>query len=233
MVDNKISDIEILKGLYQSVIDGDTEAVKRIAKLAVEKNIPTLKAINEGLSKGIQEIGDRFGRNEIFLPELIMAADAMNAGLDILLSNLKKGEKIEKKGKVVLGTVKGDVHEIGKNIVSVLLSVRGFEVYDLGTDVDPKAFVKKAEEVGADIIGMSTLMTTTMIYQKDTIRLAEDMGVGKKYYMVVGGGVIEPSWVKKINADGYGKMAADAVKLCERLMEERPLKPLNEPVIME
>ncbi len=161
MMTNEISDIEILNGLYQSVMGGDMDAVKNFSRSAVEKNIPTLKAINEGLSKGIQEMGDRFGRNEIFLPELIMAADAMNAGLDILLANLKKGEKFEKKGKVVLGTVKGDVHEIGKNIVGVLLSAKGFDVYDLGTDVDPKAFVKKAEEVGADIIGMSTLMTTT------------------------------------------------------------------------
>ncbi|MFH1821343.1 MAG: cobalamin-dependent protein [Methanobacteriota archaeon] len=229
----EIGENEILTGLYKSVTEGDTEAVQKFSKMAVEQNIPTLKAINEGLSKGIQEIGDRFGRNEIYLPELIISADAMNAGLDILMANLKKGEKFEKKGKVVLGTVKGDVHEIGKNIVSILLSAKGFDVYDLGTDVDPKAFVKKAEEVGADIIGMSTLMTTTMIYQKDTIKLAENMGVAKKYFMVVGGGVIEPSWVKKINADGYGKMAADAVKLCERLMEERPSKPLNEPVVVE
>ena len=224
---------EILKDLTKSVIEGDSEAVIKFSKMAMEKNIPTIKAITEGLSKGIQEMGDRFGRDEIFLPELIVSADAMNAGLDILLSNLKKGEKFEKKGKIVLGTVKGDVHEIGKTIVGVLLSAKGFEVYDLGTDVDPKAFIKKAEEVGADIIGMSSLMTTTMIYQKDTIRLAEDMGVANKYFMVVGGGVIEPSWVKKINADGYRKMAADAVKLCERLMEERPQKPLNEPVIVE
>ncbi len=224
---------EILKNLEKSVIEGDTEAVKKFSRMALEKNVPTIRAITEGLSKGIQEMGDRFGRDEIFLPELIVSADAMNVGLEILFGNLKKGEKIEKKGIIVLGTVKGDVHEIGKNIVSVLLSAKGFEVHDLGTDVDPKAFIKKAEEVKADIIGLSSLMTTSMVYQKDTIKLAEDMGIAKKYYIVVGGGIIEPSWVLKINADGYGKMAADAVKLCERLMEEKPSKPLSAPVMVE
>ncbi len=225
--------VDILKNLSQSVIDGDVETAKKLSKIVIENNIPSIEAINEGLSKGVEAMGDRFGKGDIFLPELILSSDAMNAGLEILLSNLKTGEKIERKGKIVLGTVKGDVHEIGKNIVAALLASKGFEIIDLGTDVDPKEFLNKARETGADMIGMSSLMTTSRIYQKDTIKLAEDMGIRDKYYLLVGGGVIDPPWVVEIKSDGYGKMAPDAVKLCEMLMKEKPQTPIKIPLIVE
>lgn len=228
----KIGEEEILRGLSKAVIEGDVEVTKKLSKTAIERKIPPLKAINEGLSKGIDVISDRFRRGEIYLPELILAADAINGGLETLLPALPKGEET-RKGKIVLGTVKGDIHEIGKNIVAVLLTAKGFEVFDLGTDVEPKEFMEKAEELKTDIIGMSSLMTTTMVYQRDLIKLTEDAGLRNKYYIVVGGGVIEPSWVRKIKADGYGKMAYQAVELCKLLMGEKPQKPLKEPVIME
>ena len=206
----KIGEEEILRGLSKAVIEGDLEVTKKLSKTAIERKIPPLRAINEGLSKGIDVIGDRFGRGEIYLPELILAADAINGGLEILLPALPKGEET-KKGKIVLGTVKGDIHEIGKNIVAVLLTAKGFEVYDLGRDVPLEKFVEKAIEVKADVVGMSALLTTTMEGQKRVVEELKEAGLRDKVKTIVGGAPISQAWANRIGADAYGENATEAV----------------------
>ncbi|MEM3715298.1 MAG: cobalamin-dependent protein, partial [Nitrososphaeria archaeon] len=144
-------------------------------------------------------------------------------------------DKLEeiKFGKVVIGTVSGDIHDIGKNLVSIMLSVAGFEVYDLGVDVATKTFVKKAEEKDANIIALSSLMTTTRAYQKEVIKYLQDTGKRFKYFVVVGGGAVTSDWAKEIKADGYGKHAEDGVKICKELLGKKVSPPLNSPIIIE
>ena len=224
---------KILEDLSNSVINGDEEAAKKAAMEALEAGLDPIKAINEGLSKGMEVVGDRFSRSEIYLPEVMIAADAIKASLAILKPKIMESRRSEvNRGKVVIGTVFGDIHDIGKNLVATMLSVSGFEVHDLGCDVAVQKFIEKAEEVNADIIAMSSLLTPSKIYQKDVIKYLEDKGTRGKYYIIVGGGPITPDWVKEIGADGWGKYSEDAVTLCKRLVEEKPSKPLAEPVLV-
>ena len=159
---------------------------------------------------------------EIFLPELVMGAEAMKAAVDVLKEAITaRGETLEKKGTVVIGTVEGDIHDIGKTIVVAMLQAAGFEVVDLGKDVPIPTFVKRAEEVSADIIGASALLTTTMPRQKDLIEYLKTYGKRDKYFVIVGGAPTTKEWAKEIGADGQGKDAAEAVKLCEKLMKKK------------
>lgn len=177
------------------------------------------RRIIDALTESMRKVGDQFARFEIFLPGLMLSARAMMAVMDRVRGTMdadtSAGTKI---GTVVLGTVRGDMHEIGKDIVKVLLKVRGFEVHDLGFDVDPLDFVRKAEEVKADIIGISSLMTTTMPGQQEVIRLLEDKGVRDRYHVTVGGAPVTRSWVEECGADSWGENAGTAVEELAGLM---------------
>lgn len=228
-----MSEIDILEKLSKAVIDGDEEAAKKFSKNAIEAGISPLKAIKEGLEKGILIIGERFHKFEAFLPEVILAADAMKAGVSIL-EPMIEAEKLEYRlGKVVIGTVFGDIHDIGKNIVSTMLSVSGFEVHDLGVDVPAIKFVDKAIETEADIIAMSSLLTPSMHIQRDILAYMKDMEIREKCYAVVGGGSVTPSWAEQIGADGYAKEVDGAVKICKLFMSEKTPSPLRETIIID
>lgn len=211
---------EILEKLREAVVAYDVDAVVTAAREAVEKEVDPLEAIEKGLSKGAKIIGDKFDKLEIFLPELLIAADAMKAGLDILLAKIPKDKSV-KKGTVVCGTVKGDIHEIGKRILAALLTANGFEVYDLGADVATSKFVEEAKKVEADIIGLSALMSSTMAAQKDVIDYLEAVGEREKYIIMVGGGPTTQQWADAIGADGYAKTAPEAVTLASELIKRK------------
>jgi corrinoid protein of di/trimethylamine methyltransferase len=206
--------------LCEAVVSGDVDAVAGAAKEAVRKRVDPVKAIENGLSKGAKIIGDRFESLEIFLPDLLVAAEAMKAGLEILLAEIPK-DKTLRKGTVVCGTVRGDVHEIGKRIVAALLQANGFEVYDLGADVPSSKFIEEAGRVRADIIGLSALMSSTLGAQKDVIDYLKAVGERKKYIVMVGGGPTTQEWADQIGADGYAKTAPEAVKLATKLVKTK------------
>jgi len=215
-----LSEAKILAELCEAVVLGDVDAVTGAAKEVVRKRVDPVKAIENGLSKGARIIGDKFERLEIFLPELLAAAEAMKTGLEILLAEIPK-DKTLRKGTVVCGTVRGDVHEIGKRIVAALLQANGFEVYDLGADVPSSKFIEEAGRVRADIIGLSALMSSTLGAQKDVIDYLKAVGERKKYIVMVGGGPTTQEWADQIGADGYAKTAPEAVKLALKLVKRK------------
>jgi len=225
---------EILAGLKRNVIDGNADEAKRMAEEAISNGLDPVLIVEKGLSEGMKVIGEQFEKLEIFLPSVVLAADAMKAAMEVLRPRLTQGQSEKmKKGVVVIGTCYGDVHDIGKNFVSAMLEAAGYEVHDLGTDVPVHGFISKAREVKADIIGLSALLSTSAWYQRDLINSLREMGIRDKYWVIVGGGATTPEWAKEIAADGYGKLSTDAVKLCNRLVSERPAPPLHETVILE
>ena len=208
-----------MEDLQQSVINYDEEAAVKAAKSILELGMDPYKAITEGLRPAIQEVGNRFERGEAFLPELIMAADVMSAAVKIFEKEISK-DRLEstKKGRIVLGTVKGDIHNIGKNIVAIMLGTAGYEVIDLGVDVEPSKFVDEAERSGAQMIMASALMTFTALNMKKITEYLELEGVRHKYKLVFGGGPLTETWAKEMGADGYAPDAVKAVELTNRLM---------------
>ena len=224
---------EIMANLARATLEGDDALAKQAAQDAITANLDISQAINDGLAKGMKVLGDKYEKFECFLPELMLGADAMEAGLAILRPKLleKVGAK-GLKGKVVIGTAFGDIHDIGKNLVSTFMSVAGFEVIDLGKDIPPRDYVKKAQEVDADIIAISCLVSPSMYYQRDIIDLLNAMGIREKYYVIVGGGPITIDWTKQIGSDGYGKYAEDGVKLCEELIASGKKPGSGEPLII-
>ena len=215
-----LSEAKIFAELCEAVVSGDVDAVTGAAKEVIRRRVDPVKAIENGLSKGARIIGDKFERLEIFLPELLVAAEAMKTGLEILLAEFPK-DKTLRKGTVVCGTVRGDVHEIGKRIVAALLQANGFEVYDLGADVPSSKFIEEAGRVRADIIGLSALMSSTLGAQKDVIDYLKAVGERKKYIVMVGGGPTTQEWADQIGADGYAKTAPEAVKLAIKLVKNK------------
>jgi corrinoid protein of di/trimethylamine methyltransferase len=213
---------ELFEAMAQSVIDGEPEEAEALAKQAIQQGIAPLTAINEGFVIGVNEVGDQFSKGEMFLPELVMAGEAMKAAVSVLEPEMaKRGTQREMLGKVVIGTVSGDIHDIGKTLVGTMLSASGFQVYDLGSDVAIEKFVEKALEVQADIIGLSALLTTTMVRQKDVIEALEDMNLRPKVKVMVGGAPVTQSWAQEIDADGYSEDAVGAVAVAKKLMAEK------------
>lgn len=210
-----------LQTLVEAVQNGDeSEAI-----VAVEKVIQDGTAVGEivkALTAGMRKVGDRFARMEIFLPEMMLAAQAMQAVMEDLEPELQKSAmSMEKQGVVVIGTVEGDMHEIGKDIVITMLQVQGFEVHDLGANVNALDFVRKAEDVQADIIGASALMTTTMPGQKEIIEFLKEKGIREKYHVTLGGAPVTREWVEECGADSWGENAGVTVQILERVMAER------------
>jgi len=215
-----MSDEKILKDLQNAILGYDSTAAVRAAKAAIAAKMDPLVAIEKGFAPSIEEIGEKFEKMEIYLPELMLAADAMRAGLALLLPLIPKGSK-GAKATVIMGTVQGDVHEIGKNIVSSMLMVGGFNVVDLGVDVKTIAFVEEAKKAGAKIIGASALMSSTIGSQKDIVDYLVSSGDRKKHAVLVGGGPTTKEWAKEIGADGCGMTAVEAVKLATKFAKGR------------
>ncbi|MBM5804955.1 MAG: hypothetical protein FJZ49_02650 [Candidatus Verstraetearchaeota archaeon] len=216
-----MSKVQILDDLADSVINGDAEKAAGTSRKALRTGVDPFKAISEGLMKGMAKVGEDFSKLKVYLPEVMMAAEAMNAALAILEpAALKKGGKSVKKGKVVIGTIYGDIHDIGKNIVAMLLRANGFEVHDLGREVPVDALINKAEETKSDIIAASTLLSTSMPYMEDLLALLKEKGVRKKYIVMVGGGPVTREWAAQIGADGYGDDGDEAVKAAQELLRK-------------
>jgi corrinoid protein of di/trimethylamine methyltransferase len=205
--------------MRQSVIDGAPDKAAELAQQALDSGVDPLEAVNHGFAAGITFAGDQFGCGQMFLPDLLASAEAMQAAMKILEPEmLKRGSERETLGKVVLGTARGDIHDIGKNLVATILSASGFQIFDLGTSVTPEQFVAKASEIDADIVGISALLTTTMAGQKAVIEALDRNGMRPRVKAIIGGAAITQKWAAEIGADGYSRNAIDALELAKNLM---------------
>ena len=210
---------KLYKQMAQAVIDGDDEEASALAQSALEQGVDPLTAINKGYTAGMDVVGELYSTGEYFLPDLILGGEAMKAALASLEPALKaSGQAREVAGVVVLGTVKGDIHEIGKSLVGSMLSANGFEVYDLGIDIEAGEFVAKAREYKADIVALSALLTTTMLHQRDVIEHLAEAGLRDKVKVMVGGSPVTQGWAEQIGADGFAEDAAGAVGVAKKLM---------------
>ena len=210
---------ELFKAMAQSVIEGDADQAGALAQQALAQGIAPLDAINQGFVMGVNEVGKQYGCGDMFLPDLVMAGEAMKAAAAVLEPEMQRaGAQRKMLGKVVLGTVKGDIHEIGKTLVGTMLTANGFQVFDLGTDVPTPKFVEKAREVSADIVGLSALLTTTMTAQRDVIEALDDARLKSKVKVMVGGAPVTRSWAAEIGAEGYSEDAIGAVAVAKQLM---------------
>jgi 5-methyltetrahydrofolate--homocysteine methyltransferase len=190
-----------------------------LTQQALEQDVSAEEILNKGLVAGMEVVGVQFKNNEIFIPEVLVAAKAMKSGMEIIRPLLIQ-DNVASKGKVVVGTVKGDLHDIGKNIVAMLLEGAGYEVIDLGADVSKEKFLEFTQNNSADIVGMSALLTTTMIYMKEIIDFMEDANLGRKIKYIVGGAPLTQAFADSIRADGYAPDAASAVDLVDGLMQK-------------
>lgn len=210
---------ELFKKMAQSVIDGDDDEAAALAQQALDQGVDALQAINKGFTAGMDVVGELYSTGEYFLPDLILGGEAMKAALGVLEPALKaSGLSREVLGKIVLGTVKGDIHEIGKSLVGSMLSANGFEVFDLGIDIEADEFVAKAREYDADIVALSALLTTTMLHQRDVIEHLAEAGLRDRVKVMVGGSPVTPGWAEQIGADGFAEDAAGAVVTAKKLM---------------
>ncbi len=210
---------ELFQKMATSIIDGDSDAAVSLATQSISAGIDPLDAITKGFVIGVNTVGEAFGRGDAFLPELVMAGEAMKAAVATLDPEMKKrGTERKMLGKVVIATVEGDIHEIGKSLVATMLGASGFEVYDLGVDTPSDKIIGKALEVNADIIAMSALLTTTMVKQREVIEELEKEGLRTKVKVMVGGAPVTRDWVTTIGADGYSEDAIGAVMLAKKLL---------------
>ncbi len=210
---------ELFDAMRQSIIDGDADRSTALAEQALAEGVDPLAAIDDGYVPGITYVGEQFAIGELFLPDMMLAARAMQRAVDVLEPEMKR-RATERRvlGRVVIGTVKGDIHEIGKNLVGMMLAASGFEVHDLGVDVAPEAFVAKAREVGADLVGVSALLTTTMTGQRTVVEALAEAGLRPGVKVMVGGAPVTRAWADEIGADGYGEDAVGAVALARQLV---------------
>ena len=211
--------VEIHKKLAQAVVDGESEVAEALARQALEQGLEPLDCINEGLTKGIQHVGELFADGECYLPELVMSANAMKAALSVLEPAMLGGKQREIVGKVVLGTVQGDLHEIGKNLVGIMLTANGFQVIDIGANKSVSEFIKAIKENSATIVGASALLTTTMMEQKKLIDAIKEAGLREQVKVMVGGAPVDQDYAEQIGADGYAENAISAVNLAFRLVD--------------
>lgn len=210
---------ELFQKMSQSILDGDSDLAAELAKQAVAAGIDPLEAINQGFVVGVNQVGESFACGMAFLPELVMAGEAMKAAVAVLEPEMKKrGTERQILGKVVLATVQGDIHEIGKTLVGTMLSASGFEVHDLGVDVPAEKILAKAREVDANIVGLSALLTTTMVKQREVIEALDKEGLRRKIKVMVGGAPVTRDWVQRIEADGYSEDAIGAVTVAKQLV---------------
>jgi 5-methyltetrahydrofolate--homocysteine methyltransferase len=210
--------MEILIEIAVNVEKGDSASVKEFVRNALSQNLSAEKILNYGLIKGMDSVGKKFKNNEIFIPEVLIATRAMKAGTDLLRPHLSE-EVRKSKGKIVIGTVKGDLHDIGKKIVNMMLEREGYEITDLGIDVPKEKFVEKIKEEHPDVVGMSALLTTTMSYMREVIEAIEKEKLKHRPKIIIGGAPITQSYADEIRADGYASDAASSVTLVRNLLK--------------
>jgi len=213
---------EIFKLAHDAVIAADSKKAMHALEEAKKANIPLIDVLNNGFTKGMEDFGELYSEGEVFLPELVLSARVMSEVSAYIEEDMRKqGVEVRKKGKIVFATVSGDVHDIGKGICCTMLRTTGIEVFDLGRDVPVDAIIAKAEEVGADLIGTSTLLTTCMTEQDKLEKELRAKGLRDKYKTLVGGAPVTARWAKKIGADAYGNDANDCLKIATQLLEEK------------
>jgi len=203
--------------IYQGIVNGNMKAVQEATAAALSESMPAAELLNEVMIPAMAEVGHLFEINEYYVPEMLIAARAMKAGIALLRPELLK-EKVEPKGRVVLGTAKGDLHDIGKNLVAIMVEGAGFEIVDLGVDVSPEKFVNAAKESNADVIGVSALLTTTMPSMKGTVEAVKEAGLNGKVKVIIGGAPVTQKYADEIGADGYARDAASAATLVKTLL---------------
>ncbi len=209
---------KIMQGLYDGILSLDEAKAKEMAKELIETDIDIIAAIETRMSPALEEIGRKFQYGELFLPELALSADIFQVAMDILQPKLSESnQKVKPKGRIVMGVVRGDIHSIGKDLVCTMLRASGFEVVNLGIDILTFTFLEEALKNKADIIGLSSLMTTTMLQQQEVIEALKSEGYREKFRVIVGGGAVTQEWADQIGADGYAEDAARAVELSKRL----------------
>jgi len=211
---------EILGKLRDAIVNLDIEGVQKACREAVDAGILAYKAVTDGMAKGMEIVGEKYENGEYFLAELIMAGETMKEGMKVLEPYLKGGE-VKKIGKVVIGTVRGDLHDIGKNIVVTLLNAAGFEVVDLGVDVSPEKFVETVKQNNPDIVGMSALLTTTMIEMENVIKALKEAGLRDKIKIIIGGAPITQEYAENIGADAAARDAVEGVNICKSWVKEK------------
>jgi 5-methyltetrahydrofolate--homocysteine methyltransferase len=211
--------MELLKRIAEGVVGGDEKQVAQLTGQAIEQSTSPKLILDDGLIAGMNVVGRRFKEHEIFLPDVLLAARAMYAGMDLLKPLLVR-DGIPSQGKVVLGTIQGDLHDIGKNLVAIMLKGAGFEIIDLGNDVAPQRFVQAAKDQGAKVIGMSALLTTTMVKMRDVVELLEQQKLAGKIKTIVGGAPVSEAFAHEIGADAHGFDAASAVERVKILVGE-------------
>ncbi len=210
---------ELFQKMAQSIIDGDADQAVALAAEAIAANIDPLQAITDGYVIGVNQVGDAFSCGDAFLPELVMAGEAMKAAVSALEPEMeKRGSQRQMLGRVVLATVEGDIHEIGKSLVGTMLSASGFQVYDLGVDISAEKIIDKVRQVNANIVALSALLTTTMVKQREVIEALEKANLRQTVKVMVGGAPVTREWVQKIEADGYSEDAIGAVGVAKSLV---------------
>jgi corrinoid protein of di/trimethylamine methyltransferase len=209
----------LFEELAQAVIDGLPEKAQTLAQDALAAGIEPLTAIDQGLKPGMDVVGEGFARGELFIPDLMMSGEAMKAGIAALEPELmKRKQQRQVLGKVVIGTVQGDIHEIGKTLVATMLAANGFEVHDLGVDVTPQQFLDKVREVEPDVLGLSALLTTTILNQEAVILMLKEAGLRETVQVIIGGVPASPEWAEEIGADAYAENATEAVAVIKGLV---------------
>lgn len=210
---------DLLTRLQEAVVSGEPEQARALAMQALEAGIAPLVAIERALNPGMQRVGERYENGDYFIPDLVMAAEAMKAAMQVFEPVLMaRQEQRQVLGTVVIGTVAGDIHEIGKSLVATMLSAAGFQVHDLGVDVPATVFVDKVREVGADVLGLSALLTTTMRNQEVVIEALKEAGLRDSVKVIVGGAPASAEWAQTIGADGYAENAHEAVDVVKQLL---------------
>jgi len=210
---------ETLEQLQTAVITGEPDQARELAAQALEAGVVPLTAIEQALNPGMQVVGDRFECGEYFIPDLVMSAEAMKAAMAVLEPALvARQEQRQVAGTVVIGTVEGDIHEIGKSLVGTMLAAAGFQVYDLGVDVPAGEFVERVQETGANVVGLSALLTTTMRNQEVVIEALKEAGLREQVQVIIGGAPTSPEWAQTIGADAYAENANEAVAVVRELL---------------
>jgi len=213
--------MKIFEQIVEATVAGDQERCVALAQEVLDSGADPLQAIEQGYTKGMTIVGDKFSRMEYYLPELIACADAMKAAMDVLKPHLGKNQDSAVQGSVVIGTIQGDLHDLGKNIVKTMLQAAGLTVHDLGCDVRVRSYIEKAEELDADVIAASAILTTTMAYMPDLVSLLGDMNLRQRFKVMVGGAPVTPDYAKEAGADGYGENAAEAVETAKNLVQSK------------
>lgn len=218
--------------LYDNIMEFDGPAAAQTAQTIVDNGYDVMEAI-EVATEAVTEIGNKFECGEFFLPQLMRAGEAMKQCMKVLSAHLDAEGTAKKKGTVVIAAVSGDIHDIGKNLVGTMLSVHGYDVIDLGVDVSPLEIADAAERENARFIALSSLMTTSMPYQKDVLEVLNEMGLREKFYVVVGGGPVTSKYAQDVGADGWGVSAVSAVKVCDELLKAANKPPVPETILVE